>query len=225
MQWHYSKRLTDDPMEAYIHEFVEWLQTLSPVSLYLMFALIAYTENVVPPIPGDLLVAFGGYLAATQVVSFTIVLLITTIASVVGFMTMYAAGYYFGDKIEEQRNKFWLMSIVDIKYFDRGKRWMQNYGQGVILANRFLAGTRSVISVTAGLTKTRVSSTMLSSVISSLLWNAILLWVGWLVHENWEVIGHYLNVYGRIILSLIFILIIVRLFYKVKSRKEMIQES
>lgn len=212
-------------MEAYIQEFVDWMQTLSPLSLYLMFALIAYTENVVPPIPGDLLVAFGGYLAATQVVSFTGVLVLTTIASVFGFMSMYAAGFYFGDKIEEQRNKFWLMSIVDIKYFDRGKRWMQNYGQGVILANRFLAGTRSVISITAGLTKTRVWPTVLSSTISSLVWNTILLWSGWLVHENWEVIGHYLNLYGRVILVLIILLIIIRLLFKVRARKKMKGEN
>lgn len=212
-------------MEVFVQDFIDWLLTLSPLSLYLMFALIAYAENVIPPIPGDLLVAFGGYLAATQVVSFTGILAITTIASVVGFMSMYAAGYYFGDKIEEQRNKFWLMSIVDIKYFDRGKRWMQNYGQGVILANRFLAGTRSVISVTAGLTKTRVWPTILSSTISSLIWNGILLWTGWLVHENWEVIGHYLNVYGWIILTLIVILILIRLLYKVKARKEMLNEN
>ncbi|MCC5941517.1 MAG: DedA family protein [Balneolaceae bacterium] len=205
-------------MEVYTQNLIDWIQTLSPLSIYLIFGLIAYLENIVPPIPGDLLVAFGGYLAAEQIIGFSPVLAITTVASVIGFMNMYAVGAYFGDKIEEQRKKFWLMRFFDVKYFDKGKRWMDKYGQGVILANRFLAGTRSVISITAGITKTKVYSTIISSAISSLLWNTILIGMGWLVHENWQVIGHYLNVYGWVILSLIVIFVAIRLIYKRKRK-------
>jgi len=207
-------------MESFIYDLVDWVLTLSPMSIYAIFALIAYLENVVPPIPGDLLVVFGGYLAAEQLVSFNGMLLITTIASVVGFMNMYGIGYYFGDKIEAQRKDFWLMKIVDVKYFDRGKRWMQRWGQGVILANRFLAGTRSVISVTAGLTQTKVWPTIFSATVSSFIWNFILLGLGWIVHENWKVIGHYLNLYGWFILILLAVLISGKLIYDWQSKKE-----
>lgn len=207
-------------MEAYVNQVVDWILTLSPISIYLIFAIIAYLENVVPPIPGDVLVAFGGYLAAEQVIGFTPLLAITTIASVVGFMNMYAIGAYFGDIIEVQRRKYWLMRFIDIKYFDRVKLWMQNWGQGVILANRFLAGTRSVISLTAGITKTRVSYTMVSSTISSVLWNFILLALGWLVHENWQVIGHYLNIYGRFILVMLVIVVVARWLWIRKRNKK-----
>jgi membrane protein DedA with SNARE-associated domain len=201
-------------MEVYTENLVEWIQTLSPLSIYFIFAFISYLENIVPPIPGDLLVAFGGYLAAEQIIGFTPVLAITTIASVAGFMSMYAVGSYFGDQIETHRRRFWLMKFFDVKYFDKGKRWMYRWGQGVILANRFLAGTRSVISLTAGITKTNWYPTILSSTISSLVWNTILLGMGWLVHENWQIIGHYLNVYGWVILGIIVLLITARILYK-----------
>jgi membrane protein DedA with SNARE-associated domain len=212
-------------MEAYIEQVVDWIITLSPLSIFIIFGVIAYLENVVPPIPGDLLVAFGGYLAAEQVIGFTPLLAITTIASVIGFMNMYAIGAYFGDIIEVQRRRFWLMRFIDIKYFDRGKRWMGRWGQGVILANRFLAGTRSVISLTAGITKTRVSYTIVSSTISSLLWNSILLALGWFVHENWQVIGHYLNIYGWIILGVLAVLLIARWAWKRHKRKKINEEQ
>lgn len=205
-------------MEGYIDQLVQWIMTLSPLSIYTIFIVVAYTENVLPPIPGDVLVAFGGYLAAEQIVGFTPLLIVTTIASVFGFMTMYAIGAYFGHKIEEQRKKFWLMRFVDVKYFDRCKRWMQNWGQGVILANRFLAGTRSVISLTAGITKTKVYPTVINSTISSVLWNFLLLGAGWLVNENWQVIGHYLNIYGWFIIGIIIVLIAVR-YFVVRSRR------
>lgn len=200
-------------MESFVNDLIDWILTLSPLSIYAIFGMIAYLENVVPPIPGDILVVFGGYLAAEQIVGFNGMLLVTTIASVIGFMNMYGIGYYFGDKIEAQRKNFWLMKIVDVKYFDRGKRWMHRWGQRVILANRFLAGTRSVISVTAGLTQTKIYATVINATLSSLLWNFILLALGWIVHENWQVIGHYLNLYGWFILTLLVVIIGGKILY------------
>lgn len=200
-------------MEVYIDQAVNWILTLSPVSIYSIFLLVAYAENILPPVPGDLLIVFGGYLAAEQIISFNGLLLGTTCASVIGFMNMYAFGYYFGDKIDTQRSDFWLMRIIDVKYFDRCKRWMHKYGQAVIVTNRFLAGTRSVIAVTAGLTKMRVITTVLSSFVSSISWNFVLLGAGWIVHENWFVIGDYLNIYGWIILTLLVLAIGGRVIY------------
>lgn len=200
-------------MESFLNELVDWILTLSPLSIYAIFALVSYIENVIPPIPGDILIVIGGYLAAEQVVGFNSLLMVTTVASVIGFLNMYGIGYYFGDKIETHRKDFWLMKIVDVKYFDRGKRWMHRWGQGVILANRFLAGTRSVISVTAGLTKTNIYSTVISATLSSLIWNFVLLALGWLVHENWQIIGHYLNIYGWFILFLLLLVIGGKLLY------------
>lgn len=207
-------------MEVYVQELVDWILTLSPSYIYLIFTLVAYAENIIPPIPGDVLVAFGGYLAAEQVINFVPVLFFTTVASVFGFMSMYAVGWYFGDRIEQERSRFWLMRFIDVKYFDKINRWMSRWGQGVILANRFLAGTRSAISLASGMTKTKVYSTIVSSFISSVLWNTILLLFGWVVHENWQVIGHYLNVYGWIILILISILIVARVVYKTLQKKK-----
>lgn len=211
-------------MEVYLDQAVNWILTLSPISIYSIFLIVAYAENIVPPVPGDILIVFGGYLAAEQIISFNVLLFITTVASVIGFMNMYAFGYYFGDKIDTHRSDFWLMRIIDVKYFDRCKRWMHRYGQAVIVANRFLAGTRSVIAVTAGLTKMRAITTIFSSLASSILWNFVLLASGWLVHENWYVIGDYLNIYGWSILSLMVLIIGGRLLY-VKYFKSRVKET
>lgn len=212
-------------MEFYLEQIVDWILTLSPLSIYTIFFLVAYIENIIPPMPGDVLVAFGGYLAAEQIVGFVPLLVISTFASVIGFMNMYFIGRYFGEIIEVQRRRFWLMRFIDIKYFDRGKRWMNRWGQGVIAANRFLAGTRSVIALTAGITKTKIYSTILSSTISSITWNFILLMLGWIVHENWSVIGQYLNIYGWIILIIIILVIGIKLAFRRKSVIERTAEN
>jgi len=197
-------------VEQFTNDIVRIINTLPPVSVYLVFFLIAYIENVIPPIPGDLLVAFGGYLAAESTIAFVPVLLLTTIASVMGFMSMYWIGSRWGTQVEDNPKKLWLLRFIPLKYLNKGRNWMQRWGLGVVLANRFLAGARSVISLTAGLSHTRVSATIICSFISSILWNSILLGFGWVVHENWRLIGDYLSIYGKIILGVLVLIIIIK---------------
>lgn len=196
--------------EEFVMDIVQYIYSIPPSGIYLVFFLVAYFENVIPPIPGDLLVAFGGYLAAESVVSLSGILLLTTIASVIGFMSMYWIGSRIGSQIQKKGNRIWLLRFIPIKYITKVRDWMQRWGMGVVLANRFLAGTRSVISLTAGLSHTRISTTVICSTISSILWNGILLGFGWIVHENWAMIGKYLSVYGQIILVLIGLFILIR---------------
>ncbi len=198
-------------VDQFIQEAVQFINTLPPLSIYLVFFFVAYVENILPPIPGDVLVAFGGYLAAESVIGLVPVLLLTTIASVIGFMNMYWIGSRWGTLIQQKKKQFWLLRFIPLKYINKVRSWMQRWGMGVVLANRFLAGTRSVISITAGLSHTRVSSTIFYSTLSSILWNGILLGFGWIVHENWLLIGEYLSIYGRIILTAIVIFVAIRL--------------
>ncbi len=206
-------------IEAYIEQFIESIDTLPILYIYLVFLAVAYFENIVPPIPGDLLVAFGGYLAARGIIDLVPVHLLTTIASVFGFMSVYALGSYWGGKIEEKREEFWMFRWIKIKYVHKVRQWMNKWGQGVILANRFLAGTRSVISLTAGISHTNVKTTILSSFVSSFLWNGILLGLGWVVEKNWRIIGRYLTIYSRTILLIISVLIVIRIGYYIYRRK------
>lgn len=198
-------------VEQFVQEMVKLIYSLPPLSIYLIFFLVAYIENIIPPIPGDVLVAFGGYLAAESVIGLIPVLLLTTIASVIGFMSVYWIGSHWGNRIKEKGNQFWLLRFIPLKYLNKVRSWMQRWGMGVVLANRFLAGTRSVIALTAGLSQTPISSTILYSTISSILWNGILLGFGWIVHENWKVIGDYLSAYGKIVLIFIAVFILIRL--------------
>lgn len=193
-----------------INELVEWVKTLSPLSIYLVFFAVAYLENLIPPIWGDLFVAFGGYLAAVSIIEFIPVYLLTVVASVLGFMTVYWLGFHWGEQIENDPEDFWLLHFIPLKYIEKVRGWMHRWGQGVIVANRFLSGARSVISLTAGISHTRVILTAVCSAISSLLWNALLLTLGYIVQQNWKIVSHYLSIYGWFILGLIVLFIIVR---------------
>lgn len=210
-------------IEQFLQETVQLIYGLPPLSIYLVFFVVAYVENIIPPIPGDILVAFGGYMAAESVVGIIPILLLTTVASVIGFMNVYWIGSHWGYRIKDEN--YWLLRFIPLKYLNKVQDWMQRWGLGVVLANRFLAGTRSVISLTAGLSHTPVGSTVLCSTISSILWNGILLASGWVVHENWKVIGDYLSAYGKIVLGLIALFIIVRLVMHYYRKKKSVPRN
>lgn len=206
--------------EQFIKEVVELVYTLPTSSIYLVFFIVAYGENVIPPIPGDVLVAFGGYLAAESVVGVTPILFLTTMASVIGFMSVYWIGSHWGWQLEEGRKLSWMVRFIPVRYLEKVRSWMKRWGLLVILANRFLAGTRSVIALAAGLSHTRISHTIFYSTISSLLWNGILLAFGWFVHRNWKLIGEYLSYYGSTILGIIVLFILYKVgihYYRKKT--------
>ncbi len=203
-----------------VQSIVEWIELVPPLGIYLIFFGVAYLENIVPPMPGDVIVAFGGYLAAEGTVSFALLLILTVLASVVGFMNMYWFGRKWGSGIEEGSGNHFITRFIDYKYFDRGKKWMHRWGQWVVLGNRFLAGTRSVISLTSGMSKLPIGFTVINSFISSLLWNSLLLAAGWYIQGNWKIIGEYLSNYGKIILLLIVIFFVIKFIFKRYFRKD-----
>jgi len=194
-----------------VQSIVDWIDVVPPLGIYLIFFGIAYLENLIPPMPGDVIVAFGGYLAAEGTVSFTILLMVTVAASVLGFMNMYWFGRRWGSQIEDNPKSHFILRFIDYKYFQKGKRWMHRWGQWIVFGNRFLAGTRSVISLTTGMTGLKVPITTLNSFLSSILWNTLLLGSGWYVQDNWEVIGSYLSNYGKIILAIMVLFFFIRI--------------
>jgi membrane protein DedA with SNARE-associated domain len=210
-------------MEELLRSFTEWVTMLHPSVIVLLISVIAYTENVVPPIPGDLVVVFAGFLASEGVIRVVPVYIGTTIASVVGFLSMYYVGVYLRGKSKQLNDpKFWMRRFLDPKHLKKARRWMNRWGQWVVVGNRFLAGTRSVIAVTAGYSRTNLMITTVSSFISSLLWNGLLILAGYLIHENWQVIGNYLSIYSRSILILVVIVAAIVWFVRKRRHKQQI---
>ena len=77
-----------------INTIVNYIGQVSPVMIYVILFLIAYFENIVPPIPGDIIIAFGGYLISFGSINSLSLWLGTVIMSVLGFMTMYQMGSF-----------------------------------------------------------------------------------------------------------------------------------
>lgn len=189
-------------MIDWFSNFFVWMEALPPVWAYLTLLIIAYGENVLPPIPGDMVVVFGGYLAGLGQLHLGVVVFLSTVGGALGFMTMYAVGYKLGEAVLDPDRFRWLPR----QGFDRAQRWVQKYGFGVVAANRFLSGARSVISLTAGMFRMEVRWTAWWCTVSALLWTGLISYGGYVVGENWELVVQYLRAYGRVVLILLLLI-------------------
>lgn len=183
----------------FMQSFADWLQTLPPVGIYATLFLVAYVENLIPPFPGDVNVVIGGYLVGLGLIGFMPSVLYVSLGSALGFMTMYAVGKVLGDAIEDPNRLKWIPKGPMMK----AKGWLQRWGYGVVAVNRFLSGTRAVITLLAGASDLKPVRTAVLSFVSAVAWYSLLVYGGYSVGANWESILPILAVYGRIIMGIL----------------------
>ncbi|NOX37185.1 MAG: DedA family protein [Calditrichaeota bacterium] len=183
---------------------------------YGLLFLSAFIENVFPPIPGDTVTLVGAYFVGTGKLNFWAVYFSTTAGSVLGFMTLYSLAYWLEWQILEKYRPAWIRK----SHLDRVERWFRRYGYGIILANRFLSGARSVISIVAGLSRLNGLLVLLAATISVLLWNGLLIYLGAFIGKSWEEVVQYVKFYNKIILiGLGVLLLAYAIVYVVRRRK------
>lgn len=188
-----------------------------PLWSILFFALfITFLENIFPPSPSDVILVFLGALAGMHGINFFIMLMFSTIGSSAGFALVYWLGFTFGTKIIDSGKLKFLTEESLVK----PRLWFKRWGYTIIILNRFLSGTRAVISFFAGISEINPVLTILLASVSSLIWNTILLLLGISLGSNWRLADKYLNLYGNIILPLVIAIIIILIIRWIIKRKK-----
>ena len=199
-----------------LEHILSYIAGLDPSWVYVILFFFSVIENIFPPSPSDLVVVIGSTVIAKSSVGFSTVLLVTGIGSALGFIAMFFVGKYFGEKvIRAGRLKF-----ISQKSLEKADKWFHKYGYSIIVVNRFLPGTRSVISFFSGVHKLKLGKTFLAAAASAFLWNAFIIYLGMQVGQNVKLIDHYLKNYSHIfgIITIVVILIVViRYFFKKKK--------
>lgn len=196
-------------MSEWLGDFFDWMETLPALWAYVALFAVAYLENIVPPIPGDMAVVFGGYLVGVGTLSYVPVVTLATLGGALGFMTVYAVGYRFGGAGLGEERLRWLPA----EKVERARGWLRRWGYGVVAANRFLTGARSVISLAVGLAHMNPWKTAFFATLSAAVWTALITYAGYAVGENWRVVESYLRAYGRFVLAALLVLVVARAGY------------
>jgi membrane protein DedA with SNARE-associated domain len=186
---------------THLDSLVTALSNTAPSYLYLTLFMMAFAENIFPPAPSDLVIAFGGSLVGMGKLGFVGAVLSATLGSTAGFIVMYYIGFFLGKKMIDAGKPAFLP-------FDKIKRaelWFTKYGYGLVVANRFLSGTRAVISFFVGLSELPVAITLPLCALSALLWNTLLVYGGSVLGHNWKQLERYLDLYGKVVVILLLV--------------------
>lgn len=203
-----------------LEDIISKISLLDPTWIYVSLFFFSFIENVFPPSPSDVVVVVGAALISHgNEVSFLPVLIITSLGSSFGFMLMFYLGKLFGEKIIRTGK----LKFITKESVDKTDLWFRKYGYKLILFNRFLPGTRSVISFFAGFTELLTFRTFLLATISALVWNVIIIYVGVLLGNNIHLIDKYLRMYSNIVFGITFLFVavfVIRYFLAKKRSKK-----
>lgn len=188
--------------------------------LYIFLFLSALVENLFPPIPGDTITALGAFLVGQGKLDFFLVYIITTLGSTAGFIMLYGLGWFLGKEFFIQKD----FRFFPAKSISHGEHWFSRFGYFVVLANRFLPGIRSVISLVAGASMLRPLKVILYSLLSAAVWNYIWIQAGYSLGNNWAEVRNGIesllrkyNIAAAVILA---IAVLIWAGYKIYTKKK-----
>jgi len=189
------------------------ISTFSPIWIYITIFLFAFVENVFPPSPSDVVIVIGGSLVGTGSINFILSLAFATLGSILGFTLMF----YVGSTIDKKIIHSGKFKFIPVDALDKAEAWFRKYGYFIIVANRFMPGTRAVISFFAGISHLYQKRTITLCFVSALLWNTIMLYLGFVFGDNVAKIDEYLTTYSKIVIAvtaIVVLFLIVRLFLR-----------
>ncbi|MFM8937267.1 MAG: DedA family protein, partial [Vulcanococcus sp.] len=144
-------------------------------------------ENVIPPIPSEVIMPLAGFYVGQGKLGFIGVVLAGLLGTVVGALPWYGIGRL----VNEQRLKQWVERHgrwlgVSVQELDDSRHWFQRHGAAVVFWGRLIPAIRTLISVPAGIELMPFGPFLFWTTAGSLVWNVALTAAGWSLGSNWN---------------------------------------
>ena len=181
---------------------------------YLTICLAMFLENVIPPIPSEIIMPLGGFFVYQQKLNFYILVFWGLIGTILGSLPWYYLGRLVNEKklsnFLDKRGKYLGISSDDLA---KSKKWFDKYGVSLVFWGRLIPGIRTLISVPAGIELMPFSKFLIWTTMGSFIWVSLLTYTGYLFGENYSIIETYLDQIKYVVKP---ILIIIFLYFLVK---------
>jgi membrane protein DedA with SNARE-associated domain len=181
-----------------------WLAAHEGPVAYLVLALSAMLEYLVPPLPGDSIALFGVSLATSAGWSPWAVYAALNAGAISGGQIAYYAGRWFGPR--HRRPRF-LRGKRAERELDRVIQLFRERGAIALALNRFVPAFRSVFFVGAGIAELPALSVLGWGALSALLWNALVVGVGYALGATFGALEQGMRLYVGIALVVILVLV------------------
>ncbi len=143
-------------------------------------------ESVGIPLPSEIILPYGGYLAYLGDLNFLVVILTGTFACLVGSLITYFIAFYGGNYLFERYGKYIGITTRELNV---AHAWFDRHGEVSVLISRMVPGVRAYSSIPAGVCRMDVKKFSIYTFLGSLPWNFALALAGYYLGANWQSIS------------------------------------
>lgn len=185
------------------HSLVSGLTSLIEYHGLLAVFILMTAESALIPIPSEVTMPFAGFLAGRGLMDFWTVVAIGALGNLAGSWLAYWLGHTKGEGWTRAAIDTWgKWLLIRQENFDRAQRWFQDHGEVVTFSSRLLPIVRTFISLPAGIAKMNVFRFSFFTLVGSLLWSALLAYLGLKLGQNWLSIEPYFRKFQILIIAM-----------------------
>jgi membrane protein DedA with SNARE-associated domain len=195
---------------------IHLIQSSGYFGVFLLMAL----ESALIPIPSEVTMPFAGYLVTTGEFSFVAVVVVGAFANLVGSWVAYAIGYFLEETIILTLiKKYGKFILVTVDEYNHSLKWFNKFGDKIAFFSRMLPAVRTFISLPCGLAEMNFWKFSAYTFLGSLVWSAILTYVGVYLGSKWDILGGYFHKFDLVLAVLLIFAILSYVNHKLKIIK------
>ncbi|WP_299165615.1 DedA family protein [uncultured Arthrobacter sp.] len=179
--------------------------------------VLVLLETVFPPIPSEVVLPLAGFLSQQGEMNAVLVLGLATLGSYIGAVLLYLLGAKLGEeRVVRGLSK---LPLVDRDDFERAARWFDRHGRSAVFFGRLIPGVRSLISLPAGAEHMPLGTFTLFTVAGSLLWNVLLIGLGYFLGTQYHLVDQYSQYFDIVIYVALGVLVGWLILRRVRRRR------
>lgn len=201
-------------LQDFAHAVQGLVRDLGYPGLFILIVL----ESTMVPIPSLLVMPFAGFMASQGHFSLPVILIINSVAALLGSALSYWLGAAGGKPLLLKYGKYVFVRPKDI---EKTEEFFAKHGKWTILIGRFLPVVRHIISIPAGVARMPLIPFFTQTFIGSTLWGGGLMILGYQLGSNWEsIVTKAKRVDLVIALAIVLVLVAIGIRFVMKRRRE-----
>lgn len=197
----------------------EWILSIMEQLGYLGIALLMFLDNVIPPIPSEIIMPSAGYAASQGKLLLSGVIIAGCIGSLIAAALLYWIGYQFNhDAIFRFTDRYGKYLFIKSEDIQKSLLWFEKYGHRIVFFGRMVPAVRSLISIPAGMSRMPFWKFMFYSALGTIIWTTFLACVGFYFGENQVLMHEIFSRVGYVIIMIVVLVLLWHCYRKLKNK-------
>jgi membrane protein DedA with SNARE-associated domain len=177
-------------LEVILQPLIDWVtETIGDYGLFAVFGLMLL-ESMGILIPSEAISPFAGYLVSQGQIGLFGAVSAGVLGNLAGSWIAYLIGLWGGRELWFHYGRY-----VGVRqhHLILAEKWFDKYGEFTVFISRCLPVVRTFISFPAGTARMNFAKFTFYTFLGCVPWVFALTYLGYLLGENWEMIGDYLH--------------------------------